>query len=295
MTLPTSKTERKERPMARGLLDYFPDALAEVAHVSYVGNQQHNPGEELHWAREKSTDHADCIIRHLADRGRLDDDGMRHSAKVAWRALAMLQLELEKHTQEQNEEVRFWTNVENAYGPTAEDAARWDTQFVRALNQQGCLPSVIGAIMGGVSSNVTHVREEVTRLYIAGPMRGHPHHNFPAFDEARDLWLAKDTLVISPADIDRAAGDTLGGSQHSYAYRDFFAIFCLLRPRTMDGLVMLPGWETSRGASAEFAMAVWLGLNVYDLTGNLICGMMPPSATEPESSSGIHVPEHPLD
>jgi hypothetical protein len=81
--------------MARGLLDYFPAALAEVAHVSLVANEQHNPGEEMHHARGKSTDHADCIIRHLIDRGTVDGDGLLHSAKVAWRALALLQEELE--------------------------------------------------------------------------------------------------------------------------------------------------------------------------------------------------------
>ena len=32
---------RKNAPMARGLLDYFPDALAEVAEVSRVGSEQH--------------------------------------------------------------------------------------------------------------------------------------------------------------------------------------------------------------------------------------------------------------
>lgn len=93
--LPSNPQDRKDRPMARGLLDYFPDALAEVAYVSKIGNDQHNPGQPLHWAKEKSTDHADCIIRHLADRGTLDSDDTRHSAKVAWRALALLQIELE--------------------------------------------------------------------------------------------------------------------------------------------------------------------------------------------------------
>lgn len=81
--------------MARGVLDYFPDALAAVAELSRIGNDQHNPGQPMHWARDKSTDHADCIMRHLADRGKLDTDGVRHSTKVAWRALAMLQIELE--------------------------------------------------------------------------------------------------------------------------------------------------------------------------------------------------------
>ena len=87
--------ERKDRPIARGVLDYFPDALLEVARLSKIGNDQHNPGQEMHWAKEKSTDHADCIIRHLIDRGTIDTDGVPHSAKVAWRALALLQTELE--------------------------------------------------------------------------------------------------------------------------------------------------------------------------------------------------------
>jgi len=90
-----SAADRKNAPVARGVLDYFPDALLEVANLSRIGNEQHNPGQPMHWAREKSTDHADCIIRHLIDRGTLDTDGVRHAAKVAWRALALLQLEIE--------------------------------------------------------------------------------------------------------------------------------------------------------------------------------------------------------
>lgn len=89
-------TERKEFPITTGVVDYFMDALMEVAKVSYTGNQQHNPGQPMHWARAKSTDHENCIGRHLAQRGSLDTDGMRHSAKLAWRALALLQEELER-------------------------------------------------------------------------------------------------------------------------------------------------------------------------------------------------------
>lgn len=81
--------------MMRGLLDYAPAALAEIAKVSKIGNDQHNPGEEMHHARGKSSDHADCAIRHLIDRGLIDDDGLRHSAKAAWRAIMNLQQELE--------------------------------------------------------------------------------------------------------------------------------------------------------------------------------------------------------
>lgn len=95
MTLPSDAADRKAIPIVRGVLDYFPDAIAEIAKVSKAGNDQHNPGQEMHWARGKSTDHADCIARHLMDRGKVDIDGQRHTAKAAWRVLALLQEELE--------------------------------------------------------------------------------------------------------------------------------------------------------------------------------------------------------
>lgn len=94
--LPTDSASRKAVPLVTGVLDYFPAALAEVAKVSKAGNDKHNPGQPLHHARGKSTDHADSLLRHLVDRGKVDEDtGQRHSAEVAWRALALLQQELE--------------------------------------------------------------------------------------------------------------------------------------------------------------------------------------------------------
>jgi hypothetical protein len=93
--LPTQAADRKKIPLFSGLMQYFPDALAAVSNLSYVGNEQHNPGQPLHWDRSKSTDQEDTLMRHLLERGTIDVDGQRHSAKVAWRALAMLQLEIE--------------------------------------------------------------------------------------------------------------------------------------------------------------------------------------------------------
>jgi hypothetical protein len=89
--------ERKDTPIFSGLIAYFPDAIREVARVSKVGNDKHNPGQPLHWAREKSTDQLDCIARHLTDhsQNKIDTDGQRHLAKVVWRGLAQLQLDLE--------------------------------------------------------------------------------------------------------------------------------------------------------------------------------------------------------
>lgn len=93
--LPTDAAERKRVPISSGVFDYFTSALLEVAKVSQAGNDQHNPGQPLHWSRGKSADHADTMLRHFAERGSLDSDKIRHSAKMAWRALAILQLELE--------------------------------------------------------------------------------------------------------------------------------------------------------------------------------------------------------
>lgn len=96
VSLPEDDASRASMPLADGCLDYFPNALAYVAFISKKGSDKHNPGQEMHWARDKSTDHANKMMRHLIDRGRMDQDGIRHSGNLAWRALANLQNELEE-------------------------------------------------------------------------------------------------------------------------------------------------------------------------------------------------------
>lgn len=93
-------SNRKEMPVYSGVLMYFPDAIRELARVSFVGNEQHNPGKPLHWDRSKSGDELDALARHLLEAGQIDTDGIRHSAKVCWRALANLQKELEREEQD---------------------------------------------------------------------------------------------------------------------------------------------------------------------------------------------------
>lgn len=88
---------RKNTPIVRGCLDYFPDALAMVSRLSLAANEKHNPGEPLHWSKGKSNDHADCLVRHLMERGKIDEEfGYSHTVQVAWRALALLQTEIEE-------------------------------------------------------------------------------------------------------------------------------------------------------------------------------------------------------
>lgn len=313
----TNKQERKQRPIASGVLAYFPDAIAEVAYVSYVGNQQHNPGEPLHWSRGKSTDHADCAARHLLEHGKIDDDGLSHTAKLAWRALALLQTEIEQQADQYNlneafveeplatpdERVGSDAKELNDY-LIAQDEARHErfvalgkaqaqsevqeakfnfSEFVDGLVvpielepegfafadgldqeqldwefliEKGCDPQVAEYILAGTTYQNS---EDARYVYISGPMRGINEFNFPKFDMYRDAFAANGYNVISPADIDRAAGFS-DGDQSVYVYRDFYSL--LLIAHRKGCIHMLEGHEKSTGATAELALAKWLGIEV---------------------------------
>lgn len=99
--IPQEDAKRKSAPMFRGLLAYFPAALFSVARHSYESDRKHNPdaADGPHWARGKSSDHADCCMRHLVDAGggEIDEpDTEYHLTANAWRSLALLQEYLEK-------------------------------------------------------------------------------------------------------------------------------------------------------------------------------------------------------
>ena len=79
LTLPLDSGDRKNVPVHSGCYCYVPAALAGVAMHSKAGNDTHTPGQELHHARGKSADHADCIARHqmdMADMLRLYEQGV---------------------------------------------------------------------------------------------------------------------------------------------------------------------------------------------------------------------------
>ena len=82
---PTDAQERKSYAVFTGLLDYFPHACAAIGHHSFVSNEQHNAGESMHWAKEKSIGNGDQIVRHLME-GDLE--------AMAWRALELLERKL---------------------------------------------------------------------------------------------------------------------------------------------------------------------------------------------------------
>ena len=115
--IPQGDQERKDAPMFRGLMGYFPAALFEVAAHSLDSDRKHNPGSTTgpNWARGKSADHEDCIMRHLIDAGprrsllsmlpawllakrpgsSARDAKRYHLRCLAWRALALLQEDCE--------------------------------------------------------------------------------------------------------------------------------------------------------------------------------------------------------
>lgn len=100
------------------------------------------------------------------------------------------------------------------------------------------------------------------QIYIAGPMTGHVDHNFPAFDAAKKHFEALGYRVLSPADLDRA----VGVFEHTNELPKNFLREAILRDVVTiyfcDEIYLMKGWETSKGARAEKALAEWLGLEI---------------------------------
>jgi hypothetical protein len=98
LSLPEDPKLREQFPLYDYMHGYFPDAYLEEVRVSWVGNEQHNPGERMHWARDKSSDHMNKAMRHIASYGsgeKKDTDNTYHLAKAIWRLKARLQLDIE--------------------------------------------------------------------------------------------------------------------------------------------------------------------------------------------------------
>ena len=100
-------------------------------------------------------------------------------------------------------------------------------------------------------------------IYIAGPMRGYPQHNFPAFDEAKVRGTKLGHRIFNPADLDRAVGVS---GDLSIPLPQNFCRECVMRDIASlffcDAIALLPGWEQSTGACAEKALAEWLSLQI---------------------------------
>ncbi len=260
-----NSTQRKNTPVVTGVLDYFPLAIAALARVSQKGNDKHNPGEPLRWSRDKSCDHADCIGRHLMQRDQIDpEDGELHAVHLAWRAMALAELALEKQAERQKDITLYSPGAADA-ATLVRDAADGDmvastdpnSVQVKSFGGQPPINQATAAVAAG--GRVPRKGDQMKTIYISGPMRGFPDLNFPAFDAARDIINARGDKAISPADLDRKYGHC--SLSREYATRDTLAIL-----HECNGLYLLDGWEWSDGAAAEFFLARWIADPESDFT-----------------------------
>lgn len=115
------------------------------------------------------------------------------------------------------------------------------------------------------------------RIYLAGKMRGVPEFNFPAFHKAAAQLRALGHEVFSPAERDaQAYGADFGkdnptGSEEAAVHTYNFNLREALGADTAwicahaEAIVLLPGWEGSKGATAERALGLALGLGIMEL------------------------------
>lgn len=108
-------------------------------------------------------------------------------------------------------------------------------------------------------------------IYVAGPMRGLPKANFPAFDAATAYLRAHGWHPINPADLDR---EELGLAPFAYLSESqvkALDIREVMRRDTAaildaDAIALLPGWGNSAGVSAELPLAKLIGCEIVELT-----------------------------
>lgn len=110
------------------------------------------------------------------------------------------------------------------------------------------------------------------KLYLAGPMRGIPEFNFPAFHTAADRLRAAGHFVFSPAEKDNerhgtdiskgnASGcEEVAAKEHGFNLREALGADLAFICGHADGVALLDGWERSKGANAERATGEALGL-----------------------------------
>jgi Domain of unknown function (DUF4406) len=93
------------------------------------------------------------------------------------------------------------------------------------------------------------------KVYLSGPMTGHSDDNRPAFARVAERWRARNHTVLSPAELPHDI------SRSEAMHVDFLLVL------SCQGIVLLDGWQGSRGALAELVVAVECGLGVFDERG----------------------------
>lgn len=105
------------------------------------------------------------------------------------------------------------------------------------------------------------------RAYVAGPRTGVPDYNRAAFKEAKAELQTQGWSILSPVDFDDPQdGMTEGGDGTPLPERVYtrgleqcIAKMCSAK---IDAVIVLPGWEQSRGAVLEVYVAGELGKRI---------------------------------
>lgn len=186
MSLPTNAATRKAIPIFSGLVKYFPHAIAAVAQLSRVGNDQHNPGLPLQWAKEKSSDEMDALLRHATDAAieetHRDPDGVLAAVKLAWRALANLE--------------RMHDRGLDIFAETEDyaEAAASDLTLDELRSYQRTLPTTAEAWTRPVAETMPYIAE-LNRGYGEPNRSGLDVATPQEWDAVSDSIRAKDALV----------------------------------------------------------------------------------------------------
>lgn len=109
------------------------------------------------------------------------------------------------------------------------------------------------------------------KIYLAGPMRGYPQFNFPAFHAAEQMLREQGHEVFSPARADEERhgadfaeknpnGDLVEAAQQGFSLADALTTDLTYICKEAEAIALLPGWEKSNGAQAEWATAKAMGL-----------------------------------
>lgn len=126
------------------------------------------------------------------------------------------------------------------------------------------------------------------KCYLAGAMRGHPNLNFPAFNEAEKFLNSDGWEVINPAAVDWEHDESWTTNDPNVADENYeittadcrrvvrrdVNYLLSLRRENNDALIMLPGWETSIGATAEYQIALWLKLPIFELFNDQLLSLL---------------------
>src|ERR1035437_1753851 len=103
------------------------------------------------------------------------------------------------------------------------------------------------------------------KIYLAGPMRGLPEFNFPAFRAAAVKLREAGHTVFNPAEKDEerhgtdiskgntAGSEAVAAAQHGFSLRVALGQDLDWICEHAEGIALLPGWEKSSGAKAEWA------------------------------------------